>query len=920
MLRIKRIFAASAFLCLTAVGSSSLQAQMVTNYPVEAPGPLSNPLMGFRTDVSAYSQYPYPTVVRQYIAWNQIENNTNDTVQKIRDFCNAQWKNLPTNNIKVIPRIYIDWDSNMGNEVWPADLQTTNWTSQAFKDRVVRLVGRLGEVWDNDPRVAWVQTGIIGYWGEQESPVGISQDSWAQRLGNAFTNAFHNKKLLVRNLGDWPGYQMGVYWDSFAHPSQSGVRNTIKSYNNQGRYLTQVVEGEVAYNWGETAFDPLYGGEPEITLNNTNYTDNMIDVIRELHASALGWIANYQLDGRYGTDPNIIQANAARMQKEFGYRFHITEFSCPARTEPGASLDVRFKVKNTGSAPFYENWPVAVVLINETTRQMVWKATLPNVDIRTWRPGTNYSSSTRTYQTPAQEQPIAASVPVPAGLAAGQYLIGLSILEPLSRTPGVFFAVTNFFKESQSQPLCRIGIGANAGSQTLTGVLFNDLVNDDKRYYTTNSVGPNYSLTLQSSSQGVISPAPGGGSYVKDTGVQVAATANPGYGFTSWGGALSGFTNNPAIVVMDANKSISANFVQLSTAGTLTTSATNGSITLNPPGGIYNTGTVVTVTASPNIGYAFANWSGDLTGPVNPTTITMNGNKSVAANFVSVPACTLATIAPHGSITLNPPGGIYNTGTVVTVTASPNSGYAFANWSGDLTGPVNPTNITMSGNKIVTANFAISSGPASFRVNCGGAAYTAGDGTVFEADRNYNNSAGNTVTNVSAISGTTDDPLYQTERWGNSFSYSFPLVNGDYEVVLMFAEINFNAANSRVFNVAIEGAQVITNLDIWAKVGRNTAYNQTNVVTVSDGQMNIAFSPVVENPKISAIKVQRIAGQDFHILPPVLQGGQLRLEWVGGGTLQTAANLAGPWSDVLGAVGPYLCPATNSEQFFRAKQ
>jgi hypothetical protein len=136
----------------------------------------------------------------------------------------------------------------------------------------------------------------------------------------------------------------------------------------------------------------------------------------------------------------------------------------------------------------------------------------------------------------------------------------------------------------------------------------------------------------------------------------------------------------------------------------------------------------------------------------------------------------------------------------------------------------------------------------------------------------------------------------------------------------MFAEINFNAANSRVFKVAIEGAQVITNLDIWAKVGKNTAYNQTNVVTVNDGQMNIAFSPVVENPKISAIRVQRIAGQGFHILPPVLQGGQLRLEWVGGGTLQTATNVAGSWSDVLGAVGPYLCPATNSAQFFRAKQ
>ena len=56
------------------------------------------------------------------------------------------------------------------------------------------------------------------------------------------------------------------------------------------------------------------------------------------------------------------------------------------------------------------------------------------------------------------------------------------------------------------------------------------------------------------------------------------------------------------------------------------------------------------------------------------------------------------------------------------------------------------------------------------------------------------------------------------------------------------------------------------------------------------------------------------------IQPPVLQGGQLRLEWVGGGTLQTATSLPGPWSDVPGAVSPYLTPATNSAQFFRVKQ
>jgi hypothetical protein len=139
---------------------------------------------------------------------------------------------------------------------------------------------------------------------------------------------------------------------------------------------------------------------------------------------------------------------------------------------------------------------------------------------------------------------------------------------------------------------------------------------------------------------------------------------------------------------------------------TLTTSAANGSIALNPPGGVYTTGMVVSVTANANPGFTFSHWSGDLTGSVNPANLTMNGNHSVTANFLAIPNYTLTTSASNGSVTLNPPGGIYDSGTVVTVTANPNIGYKFGNWSGDLVGSVNPTTITMNGNKSVTANFS----------------------------------------------------------------------------------------------------------------------------------------------------------------------------------------------------------------------
>jgi PKD repeat protein len=142
---------------------------------------------------------------------------------------------------------------------------------------------------------------------------------------------------------------------------------------------------------------------------------------------------------------------------------------------------------------------------------------------------------------------------------------------------------------------------------------------------------------------------------------------------------------------------------------TLTTNTVgNGSITLDPPGGVYDEGTVVTLTAVPDVGWQFDHWSGDLSGSQNPTIITMDADKSVTANFSKVWYWYTLTvnIVGQGSVTLDPPGGTYIEGTIVTLTAEPDTGWQFDNWSGDLTGTANPETITMDADKNVTANFS----------------------------------------------------------------------------------------------------------------------------------------------------------------------------------------------------------------------
>jgi lysophospholipase L1-like esterase len=110
----------------------------------------------------------------------------------------------------------LDWNSRPGNEYWPADMKAGDYSSEQFKTRLRRLIQRLGQCWDNDPRVAWVQMGIIGCWGEHRSPSPTTEIQ--QLMGEEFTAAFHNKKVLVRHpWQEFTKYDFGGYWDSWAH-------------------------------------------------------------------------------------------------------------------------------------------------------------------------------------------------------------------------------------------------------------------------------------------------------------------------------------------------------------------------------------------------------------------------------------------------------------------------------------------------------------------------------------------------------------------------------------------------------------------------------------------------------------------------------------------------------------------------------
>jgi cysteine-rich repeat protein len=134
---------------------------------------------------------------------------------------------------------------------------------------------------------------------------------------------------------------------------------------------------------------------------------------------------------------------------------------------------------------------------------------------------------------------------------------------------------------------------------------------------------------------------------------------------------------------------------------------------------------------------------------------------------------------------------------------------------------------------------------------------TDSQGRLWQADDHYSPSPGRTADVGSVeIQGTEDDFIYQTNRWGLD-SYNLPVENGNYVVILHFAETwtGIDAPGERVFDIDVEG-QILSDHDTFGETGgRNIALNKTFNVVVLDGSLDIEFFPYIQETQIDGIEV-----------------------------------------------------------------
>ncbi len=474
-----------------AFASPQKNLRWATIRPREYTGAFANPLKGFRPDIPSEGGHgegldnPLVTVVRHYIRWNEIERSATDGVAQIREYCDQKWASLTQRNIKVSPRVYLHWPDKFYS---PADMSAWEYGSRKFLHRLEKFIAKLGEAWNHDPRVAYIETGIVGPCGEQWGPTPHAE--LKKVLGDSYVAAFPDKLCMIRYPWNWLDYQFGVFWDSWGtHKDTARMLEVLESPGLAGSWKTRVRGGEISYGFGEPP-----GESPDDSITKPQHVDWIECLTRRGHWNHLGWVSFYDWKNP------VAQANGHRLQKAFGYRFVIDEFAFTPSIAPGGTLDISFAVCNTGSSPFYYQWPVEVSLLDEQTRQPIWRETIPHLDIRQWLPGDRWQQFANwddarghfmldggpaRYAVPASAHYARARFTLPRQLRRGTFILALAILDPAGGAPSCRFAMESYFAGGR-HPLGRIGIGRQIENVELPRAAFADLAADNTIGYRDN--------------------------------------------------------------------------------------------------------------------------------------------------------------------------------------------------------------------------------------------------------------------------------------------------------------------------------------------------------------------------------------------------------------------------------------------------
>jgi len=368
------IIAATVLVCGALVWAARSPAVWEKHYP-QGEKPLSNPLKGWARWGENLSDAEGASLAYVAVYWRDIEpqEGSYDFAALEERWNFAQWAER---GVHLILRVVADepgserhmdippwlyeamdgagtwYDNDYGKGFSP------DYESPAFRNAHARLISALGKRYDGDPRVAYVELGSLGHWGEWHVNVGGGipafpssevTDGYVEDYVRAFP---HTPLLMRRPYGAVKKYGLGLFDDSFGKES------------SEKRFAGWITEGYVSDQNGEALPGcPDFwqkgpsGGEfsSEISLETllTEDVGRALSYLRLLHTTWLGPHSPRQRK----LSPEAWEG-ARSMEREMGYCFTLRRAAL--RVWPLGVCRLTLDFENIGVAPMYADWKLRV--------------------------------------------------------------------------------------------------------------------------------------------------------------------------------------------------------------------------------------------------------------------------------------------------------------------------------------------------------------------------------------------------------------------------------------------------------------------------------------------------------------------------------------------------------------------------------
>ena len=378
--------------------SSTLSATKRYNYEYSREAVGTNPLKGFTTNYAwgepandfghslEFKYIPLSDIIDElgnYTFETSLEPSLNEAVVRGHHLIVRAYLDYPALDSGVPLSIrsqlscqdYDDYGGGCSPDYSDPDLQAL----------VLNFIETFGDRYDGDPRIGFIQVGLLGFWGEWHTYPHLdwfADNAFQQAVITAFDEAFSLTPIQLRiPAQDSPSREIGFHDDSFAYSTVGEPTwffwPRLQASMADQRWQLAPMGGEIYPPLQRTLFTNSYELGP--------YSQDPFTTIQSTHMTYLVNYQTFNLDGVGYTGIQRIEAERAAKMMGYEYTVEDVELEVSNLAEEQVDLVVKARLRNSGIAPFY--YPLTLKLSSIASGQS-WNF---DYDLKSLNPAANLS-------------------------------------------------------------------------------------------------------------------------------------------------------------------------------------------------------------------------------------------------------------------------------------------------------------------------------------------------------------------------------------------------------------------------------------------------------------------------------------------------------------------------------------------------